>query len=309
MGLTRTASSTPFKVGNIEFTGFEAPEKLGDLGGETVYAKHKFAGGDISIQSFGCFPGLKKWSGVLYGSDAFSRALEIDQLRTNEEAISMTYGSWSFEGLLVTFEITAHYEYEVHYDAEFEVVDDKSKPTQSSPPQAVGLNLPQMQQITQQQATTPSSGATLSQPIQGSVSNINNALNSALNQNSGSLSSIPISQIQNIQNQIFNVLNLLSPLIGGVDPAVISAASDLSASLTVMSTILNQEVPPLLILPVINPNLMTIASQYYGDSNKWELIAAANNMIDYAPIGQFSLIIPTDIFADPTGPTLAYAAN
>jgi hypothetical protein len=44
---------------------------------------------------------------------------------------------------------------------------------------------------------------------------------------------------------------------------------------------------------VINPNLMALAAQYYGDATQWRTIAYANNLTDPQPIGQFSLVIPT----------------
>ena len=45
---------------------------------------------------------------------------------------------------------------------------------------------------------------------------------------------------------------------------------------------------------VINPNLMALAAQYYGDATQWRIIADANNLTDPQPIGLFNnLIIPT----------------
>lgn len=44
---------------------------------------------------------------------------------------------------------------------------------------------------------------------------------------------------------------------------------------------------------VINPNLMALAAQYYGDATKWRIIADANGLTDPQPTGQFSLNIPS----------------
>ena len=46
-------------------------------------------------------------------------------------------------------------------------------------------------------------------------------------------------------------------------------------------------------LNVINPNLMALAAQYYGDATQWRTIANANGLTDPQPIGQFTLQIPS----------------
>ena len=43
---------------------------------------------------------------------------------------------------------------------------------------------------------------------------------------------------------------------------------------------------------IINPNLLMLAAQYYGDATKWQIIAAANDLSDPQPIGSFELNIP-----------------
>lgn len=44
---------------------------------------------------------------------------------------------------------------------------------------------------------------------------------------------------------------------------------------------------------VINPNLMALAAQYYGDATQWRTIASANGLTDPQPTGQFLLNIPS----------------
>jgi len=43
----------------------------------------------------------------------------------------------------------------------------------------------------------------------------------------------------------------------------------------------------------VNPNLWTLAAQYYNDATQWRIIANANNLTDPQPVGIFNLIIPT----------------
>lgn len=42
----------------------------------------------------------------------------------------------------------------------------------------------------------------------------------------------------------------------------------------------------------INPNLYSIAVQYYGDMNYWTVIAKANNLTDTQYTGTYTILIP-----------------
>jgi len=47
-----------------------------------------------------------------------------------------------------------------------------------------------------------------------------------------------------------------------------------------------------LIVTYINPNLYSIAVQYYGDEDFWTVIGKANHLSDPCPIGTYTLLIP-----------------
>jgi nucleoid-associated protein YgaU len=46
------------------------------------------------------------------------------------------------------------------------------------------------------------------------------------------------------------------------------------------------------VIHTINPNLLVLAAQYYGDATQWRLIGNANGIADPQPIGSFNITIP-----------------
>lgn len=90
----------------------------------------------------------------------------------------------------------------------------------------------------------------------------------------------------------------LAPLIVGEDSGLSAFAQSTSSSIT---TIQQQLQPPSAVLSqinVVNPDLMQIAQQYYGDASQWTQIAEANVDADGNTIivpsltGTFNLTIP-----------------
>ena len=73
---------------------------------------------------------------------------------------------------------------------------------------------------------------------------------------------------------------------------LVATAAMLGARASVISSIVSAASAPRWTLNIINPNLMLLASQYYGDASQWETIAAANGLADPQPLGQFQLTIP-----------------
>jgi len=53
------------------------------------------------------------------------------------------------------------------------------------------------------------------------------------------------------------------------------------------------------VVTYINPNLYSIAVQYYGDMDYWPVIAKANNLSDPEYLGTIALLIPPKTSVNP----------
>jgi hypothetical protein len=74
--------------------------------------------------------------------------------------------------------------------------------------------------------------------------------------------------------------------------ALVYNAAMLGARAAVISSIVGGSSRARWTLNVVNPNLMLLAAQYYGDATQWATIANANGLTDPQPLGQFQLTIP-----------------
>ncbi len=89
-----------------------------------------------------------------------------------------------------------------------------------------------------------------------------------------------------------SALAVCVPLTLSSDPTISSPASDLAAYIKLLGTLATASVAPRWQVDAINPNLMLLAAQYYGDATQWQTIASYNGLSDPQPIGTFQLLIP-----------------
>lgn len=284
------------RVGPVAFLDMECPAKFGDLGAVQALALHEFAGGIRSIQLFGSFPRPQRWSGILIGRDAHSRARIMKQLVTSGEAVTLEWNGWSFFGVMAEFEIQAtDSRWELQYNALFEPAEDTSTGA-SAPAVAPNSMLPFALEVANNQAANPASGAPLPPSIPPQLVQLKQGVNQALQQN-GNLSSIPPATIFGFQQQV-NLLRqtlALGPLLS-VNQGESLAARELDQTLGVIDWLLDNALPPLAEINATNPNLFILAAAHYdGDVDKWELIAKANGLLTPYPIGTYRLVIPADI--------------
>ncbi len=271
---------------------------ISDLGGIQSHVVTDFPGGIRTVQLFGPFPTMIEFQGVFYGSDALSRAKVLDKIRTDSKQATLTYGQIKMDGALVKFKITANHQNEVHYDLAFVPVQDNSSSNgfNSNPSNPASATLASAQNAAQYQSQSPAANFTFPASIQNGVTNLNQSFNQAISQAGGQIGNLSSDQVSGLQSQTQSVLDQLQPMINGTDPNAASAASDLSSSLQIMSSSLTFGSAPVTVLSTVNPNLFTLAAQYYGDPMKWTLIAGANPDLqnDPMPIGDFNLTIPQD---------------
>jgi nucleoid-associated protein YgaU len=100
----------------------------------------------------------------------------------------------------------------------------------------------------------------------------------------------------NDKNAIFQstvgALAATAPYETSDNPALSSPASEIAARVRAIQNIMTDAAPPVTVIHTINPNLMVLSAQYYGDATKWRTIANANGLADPQPVGSYNLTIP-----------------
>ena len=305
-------SDLTLKIGPVTLADFEIPERFGPLGGEQMTALHQFIGGRRVVQTFGPIPHMISWEGKLIGAAAFARARQLDRLRVDGSSQALVYGSWKFLGIVKRFEANAQHQFHVDYKIDVLTIEDQ---TESNSPaqitqneslfrqaglavsQQIGL-LQQYPGITggatvQSLLPAPTLAGALSQ-VQGFMDTLRAAGNLFANMN-------PTTLAANIAGLALQS-SAMSALAGeagtsGAASALnaASAAEDLANQLRFMGFLAAQTTPlgsqPRVVYAV-NPNLFVMSSTYYGDANKWTVIASANRFVDPQPRGKFRVLIP-----------------
>jgi hypothetical protein len=304
----------PLTIGSITLNqdAFEGPNGdqagLTDLGSRQKAVVHEFPGGIITAQLYGSYSKTITWSGKLFGSNAVSRSFQLQKLCDNGNQITLAWNQWSFDGFVEDYEATARGPNEIDYKIVFRTVVNNSTVSGGNAPANVdpfSSTLANAQTTATQQATAPASGGTLPATVPPLVSDLNDSISQSLQASGGSVSAIPSVTAAPIQGQISDIQDLLDPVINGSDPLAASAAADLNGTLGIMSTSLGDSISPTITtIQAVNPNLYSLAAQYYSDPTQYGLIADANGLTDPLPItnGPISLVIP----AQPAGTITSY---
>jgi hypothetical protein len=295
------ANYQPLQLGSFTFYQFEVPEDLPNLFGVQKLAVHDFSGGTRTVQELGSFPadGVE-WHGVFFQGDTQSgtsvpiqRASLLNTMRVTGTVQRLIWGPFQYDVIVHEFEITGKMAQELQYRIKvvptFDYTTTSNQPPSTTSPSAAVFNA----QTGVTAAVTSTTGLLLPPIIIASATFVAQSATAAVISANGNVSSITNAQQTALQAQITAVQITLQPVINGSDYGQATAAATLSASLfTLSQTLMVNQVIPIATIVVSNPNLMQLASQYYGDSTLWPLIAQQNNLQDVLPIGLFTLTIP-----------------
>ena len=296
----------------FDFSGFEVPEHLDALGGEQITALHQFVGGRRVIQTFGPIPfSAITWSGILLGTNTFVRAFALDALRRSGQQLVLTYGSYKYQGVLKSVKFTPGNEGYIPYSCSFQPDTDVSVAPElqdESLVQPVETSVAQAQAIAEGLAeayTAAGANQMLLAQMQDVLANLS-SLSSAITSAGSMISNMsPTVLAQQIVLFTENATALSSFALNntpnGADITdVANASNDAFAAIQLYSYI--QQIANLLAAAaapssifyatVSNPNLFVLAAQYYGDPDKWSVIADANGLTSAFNVGVFTLVIP-----------------
>lgn len=90
-------------LGGVGLSGLEVPARM-PWGGDQRVVVHKMPGGGRVIDALGRDDRDIEWSGYFTGSDAVSRALQFDAIRTAGAQVVLTWGSFRRQVVLKTFD-------------------------------------------------------------------------------------------------------------------------------------------------------------------------------------------------------------
>lgn len=124
--------NSALQLGTFVFDGFEVPEKL-PFGGEQKLAVHDLPGGTRVVDAMGAFDDDISWSGRFRGANGETRARQLDLMRAQGRALTLSCGT--FQRLVVIRHFKAHYEYlsEIPYEITLLVVKNQDNPALVGP--------------------------------------------------------------------------------------------------------------------------------------------------------------------------------
>lgn len=301
-----TIESTPLTLGQFTLKGLEAPQHL-NVGGQQKLAIHDFPGGIRTVQSLGAFPPEEiSWEGIFLGTNSWTRAYELDRIRTAGESIKLLFGTWGYSGKIRHLEIIVRHEWLCRYRLFF----IPEKDLVSVPPKAFALTSADIRaSMSTLSANNPTTifGDVLPLAVSSSVSSFISTVSTALNQAEGAVSgavgsitsSIPGLNAANV-GRIWlagsSAIQMVHAVSGGSQGGsnLISMASSLLVGSNIQN-VMNLVNPVPTVLSTVttnNPNLFQLAAQHYGDASQWTKIASANGVTDPMPTGTFTLKIP-----------------
>ena len=287
-------------LGPVEFSDFEIPEKIGNLGGTHLVATHRFPGGYQSQQTFGGFPDPITWAGIFTGTTAMYRKNVVDRLRVSGQEVALAYGDKLLVGVVSECRIEPKHQWLIPYSITFTPRLDISS---GAGPSDALVAIDEINRILQSLnnliaffsliAADDSAFPTPPQ-LQAPMVTLFATTSQAVSASYGVISDIPPSSAAAIYAAANALLAAAQPLVASTNPAVSSPAIDISGYAGSIANLVRSSQNTQTTVQAVNPNLMTVAAQYYGDATKWRQIAAASNISppDPLPIGQFTLVVP-----------------
>ena len=110
-------------LGPVVFQGFQVPERM-PYGGKQQLQKHQYPGGMRDVDAMGPDDDDRKWSGILWGDDAFDTMLLLDSLRVAGEELPLSWGAESRTVVIADFSAQVEKVTCIHYSITCMFTDD-----------------------------------------------------------------------------------------------------------------------------------------------------------------------------------------
>lgn len=290
---------TPLVLDTFLFdeASLEVPEAYGDLGGSQSIEQHDFPGGVRTHRAYGYFPAVQKWKARFHGVDASDRAEGIKRILFAGREVKLQYGNRSWLGRVARFSPTVRHNWLFEYELEFWPRVDNSAPGPTLPPvtnlgTVLALHLLALQSLIKYGLDPAFVGQAISLAIGGPIGFLISQVQDSVAAAGGVISNISAANKQQNQLAALSAMQATQPFVNSTDPTQSSPAADAQARIMAIATLMTAAQPAVTVLRTVNPNLVVLAAQYYGDAGAWRTIATANGLADPQPIGNFNLTIP-----------------
>ena len=280
-------STLEFSLANaatrFDFTGFEIPASLEALGSDNISVLHQFPGGRRVFQSFGVVPQKEiTWHGLIFGPNSFTRAQQL-QAMVGPLQTTLTYGPYSFTGLVKSVKPTPGFEGYVPYHVVFEPdAETSNRAVQSA--QATDQVSAVSQGISAgQQAATAALAGTTDQVALNLAAGFNTALSNVTYGNYAA----SVGVMTTNANLMFTYVSSATDMTAaGLVISMYVQAAILAAALGSLTS------PNYVTVTVDSPNLFLLAGRYYNNSSQWVRISTQNGGIPPFNTGLMTLVIP-----------------
>lgn len=311
--------ATTLTLGGFTFDRMEVPEEIDPLGIQQKLVVHNFPGGVRTVQEFGGFPpDTISWSGNLMNWDNSDGGQNIDvndrinqltQMTKDGAGVSLSFAMFTYMVVIHKFYCRPKLEWWIPYTIELvPYLDQSVGGLSSSQPASPFADLSGM--LTTSLPGTISTGNSVS-GIQASAGGITSGLTSALGSLTafqsalaGAMQAATTPKQANtpaVQSSLITAQASIAPFTNSSDPGLSAFGFNAGQTLTSMGQQLNPQPGNITQLNTLNPDLMLLAQQYYGDFNQWTAIANANvdannnRIITPNPIGFYNLNIPAQV--------------
>ncbi len=297
----------PFTLGSFTFSNLELPQQLTSLGGDQRVAVHEFPGGVRTVQSLGAFPPDEiRWKGIFTGVTALPRSYTLDRLRVTGAPIVLTYGPQKWSGVIKTFNSHVKNQWLINYDILFVPQVDLSSP---APQGATDVRLKVLNQATGGLAKNiPITifGDTLPSGLSSALSSVLSYTNTALLDADNVLDVVDPSLVNKVNFYVQAAKSLGEGIQSGNGPlSMIASVTHVLSHAGIIANVFTTNSPISKTLRLINPNLITLASQYFGDPARASDIAKFNNITNTTPTGQYDVNLPSQLGPPPTSGSYA----
>jgi hypothetical protein len=119
-------ADTVITLGNFQFRDLEIPVSI-NFGGEQKLNIHELVGGSRVIDVLGGQNDDISWGGLMTGSDALSRALQLDSMRIAGDILQLSWFNLNYSVLIKHFKANTERFYQVNYEITLTVVQDASQ--------------------------------------------------------------------------------------------------------------------------------------------------------------------------------------
>jgi hypothetical protein len=299
------------------FEGFEEPYEI-NFGKEQSAYKHVLIGGGRVIDMMGAGDPDITWSGYFTGFQAPLRARYLETLCKQGQPLTLRTNAFVKEVVITKFTFGQHEIWPIQYTLTLMVIEDKTSPVNFAIPGDLTITV--LEYLFQAEAIATAIGnGSISGALAAAIaasqaaapfdSASNEAIAAALSaaQNANSVVGTVIGDTENAifgggsssvgsPNSIINyAVNPEQLILDGNDLIELDqlyTIQNLLNAYVIKNFLLIGQAQDARAETYINPNLYSVAVQFYGSVDYWPVLAKANNLTETQLTGTYTLLIP-----------------